>query len=55
MLICLEKGLAKETIKEMAERKSGRVICLDQGFTNNNQLKTNTVQIMADYEDQRGR
>jgi len=41
----------------MAERKPGRAICLDQEFTSNNQLKVkaNTVQIMADYEDQRGR
>ncbi|MFA6622065.1 MAG: site-specific DNA-methyltransferase [Candidatus Caldatribacteriota bacterium] len=46
MLICLEKELTKEVIKAMAERKPGRVICLDQGFTNNDQLKTNAVQIM---------
>jgi adenine-specific DNA-methyltransferase len=46
MLICLEKELTKEVIKAMADRKPGRVICLDQGFTNNDQLKTNAVQIM---------
>ena len=46
MLICLEKKLTKEVIKAMAERKPGRVICLDQGFANNDQLKTNAVQIM---------
>jgi len=46
MLICLEKKLTKEVIKAMANRKPGRVICLDQGFTNNDQLKTNAVQIM---------
>ncbi|MDD2353507.1 MAG: site-specific DNA-methyltransferase, partial [Atribacterota bacterium] len=46
MLICLEKELTKEVIKAMAERKPGRVICLDQGFANNDQLKTNAVQIM---------
>jgi len=49
MLICLEKELTKEVIKAMAEKKPGRVIwviCLDQGFANNDQLKTNAVQIM---------
>jgi adenine-specific DNA-methyltransferase len=46
MLICLENELTKEVIKAMADRKPGRVICLDQGFANNDQLKTNAVQIM---------
>jgi len=30
----------------MAERQPSRVICLDRGFANNDQLKTNAVQIM---------
>lgn len=46
MLICLEKELAKEVIKAMAEKHPSRVICLDRGFANNDQLKTNAVQIM---------
>ena len=46
MLICLEKELTKELIKAMAEKQPGRVICLDRGFSNNDQLKTNAVQIM---------
>jgi adenine-specific DNA-methyltransferase len=46
MLICLEKGLTKEAIKAMAEKQPSRVICLDRGFSNNDQLKTNAVQIM---------
>ena len=46
MLICLEKELTKEVIKAMAEKGPNRVICLDQGFVGNDQLKTNTVQIM---------
>lgn len=46
MLVCLEKELTKEVIKAMAERSPSRVICLDQGFVNNDQLKTNAVQIM---------
>lgn len=46
MLVCLEKELTKEVIKAMAEKQPSRVICLDQGFVNNDQLKTNAVQIM---------
>lgn len=46
LLICLEKELTLEIIKAIAERKPTRVICLDEGFQNNDQLKTNAVQIM---------
>jgi len=46
MLICLEKELTKEVIKAMAEKQPSRAICLDMGFANNDQLKTNAVQIM---------
>ena len=46
MLICLDKELTFEAIKAMADRKPSRVICLDEGFTNNDQLKTNAVQTM---------
>jgi adenine-specific DNA-methyltransferase len=46
MLICLEKALTPEVIKEMAARKAERVVCLDEGFAGNDQLKTNAVQTM---------
>jgi adenine-specific DNA-methyltransferase len=46
MLICLEKELTPEVIKAMAEKKPERVVCLDAGFANNDQLKTNAVQTM---------
>jgi adenine-specific DNA-methyltransferase len=46
MLICLEKQLTHELIKAMAELQPSRVICLDEGFQNNDQLKTNAVQMM---------
>jgi adenine-specific DNA-methyltransferase len=46
MLICLEKALTPEVIKAMANRKPQRVICLDEGFAGNDQLKTNAVQTM---------
>jgi adenine-specific DNA-methyltransferase len=46
MLICLEKALTHEVIKGMAELKPERVVCLDEGFAGNDQLKTNAVLIM---------
>lgn len=45
MLVCLEKDLSLELIREIAGRPVGRVICLDEGFAGNDQLKTNAVQI----------
>jgi adenine-specific DNA-methyltransferase len=46
LLICLERELTMELIKQLAERKAERVILLDEGFAGNDQLKTNAVQIM---------
>jgi len=46
LLICLEKAITNELIKAIAERKPIRVVCLDEGFHNNDQLKSNAVQIM---------
>ena len=46
MLICLEKQLTPEVIKAMADKKPERVVCLDAGFADNDQLKTNAVQTM---------
>ena len=47
LLICLEKELTNEVITAMAEKQATRVICLDEGFQDNDQLKTNAVKIMA--------
>ncbi|MDR3610320.1 MAG: hypothetical protein P4L27_07160, partial [Ignavibacteriaceae bacterium] len=46
LVICLEKQLTHELIKGIAELKPQRVICLDEGFQNNDQLKTNAALIM---------
>jgi adenine-specific DNA-methyltransferase len=46
MLICLDKALTHQAIKGMAELKPERVVCLDEGFAGNDQLKTNAVLIM---------
>jgi adenine-specific DNA-methyltransferase len=46
MLICLDKQLTHEAIKAIADLKPERVVCLDEGFAGNDQLKTNAVLIM---------
>jgi adenine-specific DNA-methyltransferase len=45
LFICLEKELTLELIRAMAEQKPARVVCLDEGFKGNDQLKANAVQI----------
>lgn len=45
MLICLERELTLELIRAMAGKKPERVVCLDEGFAGNDQLKANAVQI----------
>lgn len=44
LLICLERELTLDAIRAIAERKPERVVCLDEGFAGNDQLKTNAVQ-----------
>lgn len=50
LLICLERNLTKEVITEMTRLQPARVICLDIGFADNDQLKTNAVQIMKSHD-----
>ena len=45
LFICLERNLTLELIRAMAEQKPERVVCLDEGFAGNDQLKANAVQI----------
>lgn len=44
LLICLEKEITPELIDALAEANPLQVICLDEGFKGNDQLKTNAVQ-----------
>lgn len=44
LLICLEKQITPELIDALAEANPLQVICLDEGFKGNDQLKTNAVQ-----------
>ncbi len=44
LLICLEKEITPELIDAMADANPLQVICLDEGFKGNDQLKANAVQ-----------
>jgi adenine-specific DNA-methyltransferase len=44
-LVCLERQLTLDLIRAIADRKPERVVCLDEGFAGNDQLKANAVQI----------
>ncbi len=44
LLVCLDRGLTLDLIRALAARKPSRVVCLDAGFGDNDQLKTNAVQ-----------
>ena len=44
LIICLERALTLELIRAIAEMKPERVVCLDEGFAGNDQLKANAVQ-----------
>jgi adenine-specific DNA-methyltransferase len=45
LLICLERELTLELIRAIAQGKPERVVCLDEGFAGNDQLKTNAAHI----------
>lgn len=45
LLICLEDKLTLDLIKEIANLRPERVVFLDQGFSGNDQLKANAVQL----------
>jgi len=44
LIICLERALTLELIRAIADTKPERVVCLDEGFAGNDQLKANAVQ-----------
>jgi adenine-specific DNA-methyltransferase len=45
MLVCLKRDLSLDLIRAMADLTPECVVCLDEGFAGNDQLKTNAVQI----------
>jgi adenine-specific DNA-methyltransferase len=44
LLVCLERQLTLEAIRSLADRRPESVVCLDEGFAGNDQLKVNAVQ-----------
>lgn len=44
LFICLDKAITPELIDALAEANALQVICLDEGFKGNDQLKANAVQ-----------
>lgn len=50
LLICLDEEVTEETLRAMTERKPQQVLCLDNAFKGNDQLKTNTVLEMQSHE-----
>lgn len=44
LIICLERTLTLDLIRAIADMKPERVVCLDEGFAGNDQLKANAVQ-----------
>jgi len=44
LFICLEHALTLDLIRAMADKRPERVVCLDEAFAGNDQLKVNAVQ-----------
>jgi adenine-specific DNA-methyltransferase len=49
LLVCLDRELTLEAIRAIAAKKPERVVCLDEGFAGNDQLKANAVQIFRTH------
>ncbi len=47
LLICLEDKITRELIDDVAKAEPIQFICLDRGFSGNDQLKANAVQTFA--------
>jgi adenine-specific DNA-methyltransferase len=45
LLICLDRALTLDLIRAMAQKKPERIVCLEEGFAGNDQLKANAAQI----------
>lgn len=47
LLLCLQDKLTHELIQDLAERRPSRVVFLDRGFRDNDQLKANAAKLFA--------
>jgi adenine-specific DNA-methyltransferase len=50
LIICLERSLTREVLRGIQALEPKQVICLDQAFGGNDQLKTNTVLEMRSHD-----
>lgn len=48
-IVCLDKDITRELIQEIAKLEPARVVCLDSGFKEKDELKTNAIQIMKSH------
>lgn len=51
LLICLERDLSIELIEGMLELNPFQIICLDEGFKGNDQLKVNVIQTIKSRQE----
>lgn len=51
LLICLERELSIELIEGMLELNPFQIICLDEGFKGNDQLKVNVIQTIKSRQE----
>ena len=55
LIICLDMNITLEVIDAIAKKAPHRVICLDVGFQNDDQLKANAVQVFQSRAQVEGR
>lgn len=51
MLICLDRDLSIQVVEEMLELHPFQIICLDEGFKGNDQLKVNVIQTIKSRQE----
>jgi adenine-specific DNA-methyltransferase len=51
LLICLEKELSIELVEKMLELNPFQIICMDEGFKGNDQLKVNVIQTIKSRQE----
>jgi len=47
LLLCLQEKLTRDLILALADRRPSRIVLLDRGFRDNDQLKANAAKILA--------
>ena len=50
LIVCLEKNIDLSLVKEISKLQPARIVFLDSSFNQNDELKTNTVQILKSFD-----